>query len=111
MRVPYGADLDRHQRIALARISGRVQRLAFGALRDWRLVEKVAALHEETRDRAVLGIALGAAMASVELEGLPNFAAVVELLRAAGADEQVAAAHFEWQRDRLRRMSGATKYL
>jgi hypothetical protein len=96
--VPYGADLDAAQRMALARISGIGQRWAFGDHRDRPRTEAVAAIHAVTRDPVVLGIALGGAIHQTEAE--PRGQGLVELYRAAGADEDVAAVNLAWQRSR-----------
>jgi hypothetical protein len=53
-----------------------------------------------TRDSVVFGVVLGAALATVELDGWSFYNALVELYREAGADEQVAAAELAWQRKR-----------
>jgi hypothetical protein len=53
-----------------------------------------------TRDPVVFGVALGAALANVELDGWSLAQTLVELYRAAGADEQVAAQQLAWHRTR-----------
>lgn len=96
------AQLSSERRMQLATLSGTAQRWGIGALRDRPLDEAVAALHEITRDPLVLGVALGNAMAGVELDGYASYARLVEMFRAAGADEDVAAAHLQWLRGRPR---------
>jgi hypothetical protein len=96
---PSGSNLDQRSRLALAKIAGEGQRWAFGDWRDRPRAEAVAALHAITKDPVVFGLALGAALA--QLEERPNTPpALVELYRACGADEDVAARNLQWQRTR-----------
>ena len=53
-----------------------------------------------TRDRAVLGVALGVALAAFEFDGWPSHRKLAELYRAAGADEHIAAVELASQRNR-----------
>jgi hypothetical protein len=100
MGVPYGAELDSTQRMALAKVSGAGQLWAFGRLKNRPRDEAVAALRAITRDPVVFGIALGGALHQADAE--PWGPALVDLFRAAGADEQVAAANLAWHRTRRR---------
>jgi hypothetical protein len=102
MPVPYGASLTSTQRLQLAKVSGTGQLWCFGAMKDRPRPEAIAAIHEESRDPAVLGIALGAALAAVELDGWVWNERLAELYRAAGADEQIAAVNLEWHRTQRR---------
>jgi hypothetical protein len=74
------------QRMALSRATGAAELWAIGRYRDRPRDEAVAALHEITRDPFVLGVGMGLALAD-------DHPAVVELYRAAGADEAAAAEH------------------
>jgi hypothetical protein len=70
VRVTFGAELTAEQRLAVAKVSGAGQRWAFArGFKDRPRAEAVAALQEITRDPVVFGIALGAALADVELGG------------------------------------------
>lgn len=100
MAVRNGADLAQDQRLRLAMISGHGQRLALGTLEHLPSPDAIAQLHAITRDPVVYGVALGAALANVELDGWAHAAALVDLYRAAGADEEVAASCLDWHRDR-----------
>lgn len=98
-------DLTSGQRMALARISGAAQLLSIGRERDMRRDWAVARLHGISTDPAVLGAALGDVLRRIEVES-PTYAVTAELLRAAGADEDVAAARLAWQRERAARNDG-----
>ena len=87
--------LSTAQRLAVAKVSGAVQRLV---LRDGRGTDAVDEVLAESRDPLVLGDALGAVLA--RLEHLPSLQPAVELLRAAGADEERAAVKAAWLRER-----------
>jgi hypothetical protein len=96
---PSGSNLDKRRRLERAKISGEGQRFAFGDWKDRPRAEAVAALHAITRDPVLYGLALGGALA--QLEEYPQWGpALVELYRACGADEDVAARNLEWQRER-----------
>lgn len=96
---PSGSNLDQRRRLELAKISGAGQRWTFGDLRDLPQAEAVAALHTITRDPVLYGLALGGALA--DLEENPQWGpALIELYRACGADEDVAARNLAWQRER-----------
>jgi hypothetical protein len=93
--------LTSRQRLDLAKISGIGQRRALGPDRDRGLEEALAELREVTRDPMILGLALGSALAVAEAQEWQQ--PLVDLYRAAGADEQVAAEHRDLQRERFRR--------
>jgi hypothetical protein len=61
-------------------------------------IEAVAALHEISTDPAALGVALGRAPATIDIGRHASYQPLAELYRAAGADEQVAAAGLAWQK-------------
>lgn len=90
-----------------AAAAGYVSRLAVGSLRELPLERKVEELHRITRDPEVLGHELGTHLG----EQWPNAgtAAAVELLRAAGADEETAARNAVWQRERRIREQGGPR--
>jgi hypothetical protein len=89
------------ERLRIAELSGMVENLVVGADK-WVYAEPaVAQLHAITTDRVLLGDVLGVYLA--RLEESAYYDGAVELLRAAGADEQVAAEMLEWQHERRRR--------
>lgn len=99
-------DLSTAQRLAIAKLSGTVERFVLRDRQDadvrrdeadevGRVVDE---LHEVSRDPGVLGEVLGAYLARAEY--LLALQPAVELLRAAGADEDVAAARAAWLRER-----------
>ena len=94
--------LTAEQRVALERIMGIGQQWTFGSRSDRPQEEAIAALHASTRDRAVLGVALGVALAAFEFDGWPSYCKLAELYRAAGADEHIAAVELASQRHRHR---------
>ena len=94
--------LTAEQRAALERIMGIGQQWTFGNRSDRPREEAIAALHALTRDRAVLGVALGLALAAFEFDGWPSYCKLAELYRAAGADEHIAAVELASQRTRPR---------
>lgn len=96
------AHLRAEQRLELAKVSGTGQRWAIGPLRDRPLQEAVAAVHADSRDPVVLGVALGAALAGIELDRYASHQRLAELYRAAGADEATAVATLDWHRERAR---------
>lgn len=96
---PTGSNLEKRRRIALAKIAGDGQRWAFGDWRDRPRAEAIASLLAITDDPVLYGLALGGALAHRE-EWPDTSTALVELYRACGADEQVAARNLEWQRQR-----------
>ncbi len=91
-----GLTLTAEQQSALARITEIGMRWTVGSRCDRPRDDVVAELHSVTRDRAVLGVALGIAMGAAELDGWSSYRKLAELYRAAGADEQVAAAELAW---------------
>ena len=107
MRVPYGAVLNAKQRLAVARVSGVGRRWAVGALQDHPQADAIAAIRQVTRDPAVLGVALGSALAAAELDGYSTHKRLAGLYRLAGADEQVAAISLDWHR--ARRSTGGAR--
>lgn len=93
MRRPEVPD---HLRIARAELAGAVSRLALSGLP---LEEQLAEVRGITRDPHVLGDVLGCQLGAEHPTA--STAAAIELLRAAGADEDMAAAVAEWQRWRV----------
>jgi hypothetical protein len=92
------------QRLADARVSGTVERLMSSA-GPIPVDDAVAVVHAVSRDPLVLGHVLGAYLVRAETED--RFAVVVDLLRAAGADEVRAQQVADWQRWRLERNAQA----
>jgi hypothetical protein len=95
---------SRRQRLDAAEVSGAVQNLVFGPGRDTPLEEAVAQLHAITRDPAVLGQVLGPYLVHAERSAV--YAPAVQMLRAAGADEDAAAAVAAWLRERQQQHGG-----
>lgn len=96
-------ELTSAQRMAAAKVSGAVTRLAFGRDSGLPLEQKLAELHRLTRDPVVIGHVLGDCLADVTEVG-SSFQACVDLLRAAGADEAAAVEKVAWRRFRLERI-------
>jgi hypothetical protein len=92
MRRP---ELHPRLRLTVAETAGAVSRLA---LTDAPLADRLVELREITTDPRVLGDVLGCWLGGEPRQGNDE---AVTLLRAAGADEQVAAAVAEWQRWRI----------
>lgn len=80
--------LPQDERLVLAALSGVAARYGWGTMRDAPRDEAVAAVHEVTADPRLLGIECGHAL--VDPHGTK--AGTVDLLRAAGANPEVAAA-------------------
>lgn len=80
--------LPRADGIELARVSGVASRYGNGTMRTADRDVALAAVHAVSTDRVLLGIAAGHAL--VDPHGING--AVVDLLRTAGADMEVAAA-------------------
>jgi hypothetical protein len=99
MRYP---ELTSAQRMQAAKVAGTVQRLSFGKHAHLPLEQKLTEVHAITRDPVVLGHQLGDCLADVD-EVAPYFQACVDLLRAAGADEEAAAEKVAWRRWSRRR--------
>jgi hypothetical protein len=78
-------------RMAVAKISGSASRLSIGRDKDVPRDLAVAELHEISTDKDVLGEVLGDVLYEAKTQH-PYHLATAELLRAAGADEDVAAA-------------------
>ena len=76
-----------------------MQRLCFGKDRVDRLEWAVARLHEITEDPIVLGHVLGSFVAYAERFAM--YLPAVDLLRAAGADEDQAALKAAWVRQEI----------
>lgn len=93
--------LTGQQRMEVAKATGAAGRYGIGRDRDRPRERALAELREITTDPVVLGHVLAGYLHRVETES-PGYAGVVELLRAAGADEGTAAAHLEVLRARLR---------
>jgi hypothetical protein len=94
-----GDEMSEPDRMAVAKVSGAAERLTIGVDKDVPLAVALAELHEISTDPAVFGEVLGAILYRVETEH-PYFGTVAELLRAAGADEDVAAARLATLRER-----------
>jgi hypothetical protein len=92
-------------RMAVAMISGSASRLSIGRDKDVPRDQALAELHEISTDPAVLGHVLGGVLHRIETEH-PYHLATAELLRAAGADEDVAAATLAWLLERDNRYEG-----
>lgn len=91
------------QRMAVARVSGAIERLGYGEHKDLPLADKIAGLHAITRDPVVLGHVLGACL--VNVEGASLYQGCIDLLRAAGADEGTAQEQVAWRRERDERFA------
>lgn len=89
--------LPQRQRIVLAELSGVAGRYGTGTDRDVPRDQAAAAVREVTTDPELLGIQAGVAMADPHGISGPT----VELLRAAGADMELAAQHAAEVRARL----------
>lgn len=98
-------NLTSRQRMAVAKISGAAELLTIGRYRATPRDRAVAQLRTISDDPAVLGAAMGSVLYRVERESA-GYQVTVDLLRAAGADESVAAATLAWQRDRASRNDG-----
>ncbi|WP_319460099.1 hypothetical protein [Micromonospora sp. RTP1Z1] len=96
--------LPQAQRLVLAELSGVARRYGNGTDRDAPRDQAVAAVCDVTTDPELLGIQAGVAMADPHGISGPT----VELLRAAGADMDVAAQHAAEVRARLE--SQGTRY-
>lgn len=83
----------------IANLTGIADRYAIGRDQDRPRDEAIAALHEITRDPAILGRVMGSFLHRADAESA-GWAAAAELLRAAGADEDVAAARLQALRER-----------
>lgn len=94
--------LPRPDRLLLAELSGVAGRYGHGTMRDTPRAEAVAALRSVSTDPRLLGIACGHAM--VDPHGVQ--AAMVDLLRQAGADPAVAELAAAELRTRTGRQSG-----
>lgn len=101
MRRP---QLPRRQRAEASHVSGVVEYwLAEGGV--WQMSDAVAVVHAVSDDPQVLGDVLGCYLARAEIE--PHVSPVVQVLRAAGADEDVAGQVAAWQRWRYDRNASA----
>jgi len=89
--------MPRGHGIAKARVAGTITRLSHSGLRFDQQVEELDAV---SRDPVVLGEELGDRLA----DPWPTqaTAAAIALLRASGADENVARRRVEWQQERAR---------
>lgn len=85
------------QEMAAAKITGTAERYTLGIDRDTPREQALAELHEISRDPVVFGHVLGDVIMSCETEST-GYQVVVDLLRAAGADEATAAEQVEWLR-------------
>jgi hypothetical protein len=84
--------LSRTQRLDVARLSGLMSRLTRGRLRGLDDDARQGLIAELSTDPAVLGMALGAMLVPEHEEWVEANADGAALLRAVGADEQVADA-------------------
>lgn len=90
------------QRMQVAKAAGAAARYGIGLDRDRPRDEALAELREISTDSVVLGHVLAGFLYRVEMESA-GYEPVVELLRAAGADEDAAAAELDALRERLGR--------
>jgi hypothetical protein len=102
--VVHVPSLPQPQRIVLAELSGVAGRYGNGSDRDRPRDEALAAVRSVTTDARLLGIQAGVAMADPHGISGPT----VELLKAAGADMQVAVEHAAEVRARME--SQGTRY-
>jgi hypothetical protein len=86
-------DLPNGKRITAAKLAGMISRLKTGQAP---LEVQLAEVWALTRDPEILGHEMGCRLGMEN--PTPADAAAVELLRAAGADEEVARHMAEWQR-------------
>lgn len=91
------ARLPQAQRLALAGVQGVARRYTAGTDRDRPRAEAIAAVHSETADPMLLGLAAGAMAADPQR----SMDSAVALLLEAGADPAVAAQHELEVRGRL----------
>ncbi|GIE75786.1 hypothetical protein Aph02nite_17360 [Actinoplanes philippinensis] len=98
-RTPFGAELSREQRMAVAAVTGHAERLLSGLGRP---VDEhaVAELHAIATDPVVYGIALGNVLAAIERGGWDHLQPMADLYRAAGADAEVADRQRAWRLSR-----------
>lgn len=99
--------LTSRQRLEVARLSGLMSRLTRGRLRGLDDDVRQDLLAEVSTDPAVLGVVLGALLVPEQPEWVEADADGAALVRASGADEQVAEAEAAWQRERHERRSNA----
>ena len=97
-------DLDSKQRLAVAAVCGAADRLSVGKDKDFPRDEAVAHLRSISTDPDVLGEALGGFLHRSELGG--RFQPAVDLLHAAGASDQRAAAKLQRLREQQVRHGG-----
>ncbi|GIE35886.1 hypothetical protein Ait01nite_089310 [Actinoplanes italicus] len=95
VKVPYGAKLNREQRMAAAAVSGHAERLIQALGRDVD-EQTVAELHAITRDPIVYGIELGNVLGRIEKTGWTHLQRLADAYRAAGADLEVADRQRLW---------------
>jgi hypothetical protein len=90
-------DLPHDKRLTAARLSGSVRALAAGRLAHLSRDEKLAEIRALTGDPEILGHQLGVHLGAA----YPTTAdaTAIDLLRAAGADEQVAQTMAQWQQE------------
>lgn len=88
--------LPHGKRIPAARVSGSAVSLAWGRGKDLPLDVKLAELWAITRDPQILGHTMGPYLA--EEPATEGGRAVLDLLRAAGADEAAGELNAQWQR-------------
>jgi hypothetical protein len=97
--VPYGARLDREQRMAAAAASGHAEHLVLALKRP--INERtVAELHGITTDPVIYGILLGNTLGRIELAGWEHLLPLADAYRAAGADLEVAERQRQWRLSR-----------
>lgn len=96
MRSP---ELTKTQRMAVAKVSGAIRRLAIGETPKPHQRFALAELHEITQDPVVFGHVLGGLLVEQEESSVPDwYGRAVALLRAAGVDEAAAEAKAAWTR-------------
>jgi hypothetical protein len=83
------------QRMAAARVIGAAAQLSASDVEGGNAVAELQAI---TTDPVPLGYALGVFLHHVETESTSSNQAAVDMLRAAGADEEIAAAKLAWVR-------------
>jgi hypothetical protein len=90
---------DRRQRLKVAEVTGEVERLRTGPDRPDRVEWAAAALRQVTTDAVVLGHVMGSYVAYAEHDLM--YQPAVDMLRAAGADEEQARLKAAWLRERI----------
>ncbi|PRY20209.1 hypothetical protein CLV70_12590 [Pseudosporangium ferrugineum] len=84
--------LTKGQRLAVLAVTSEACRWSYRAVGQRARAEAVSALRAVSVDPVVLGACLGNALIMLQHAGVPAARGLVDLYRAAGADEEVAAA-------------------